>query len=729
MAKLNKNGIRVLGAGFLKEVRNVKREAEELKTSVENSEVLFDFLFGERDFIISEPKIEIVKATGEARYTSVVAYEDKDGFIFKKKPKLTLKDKVIVFLKFLNYSDDILDYLRRSHLTIGFNNCYEYNMNSKLSLIEVLFTESKWEGCSKSTIKDMDTYIFNEFSKNTVSLAVRYYRDNYIKGGMTIDDVIDDFEYFYKSHARFEGRRVLAKSMGLSRPDLFKHYNIDPKVFAYIDQVIADNGLDPKLAYDSYGNKGLNPSLITKAWFNCGTRFNDKFKYFVKYYVSTFKRFKSLNGSYILVPGKNDAFDTYRNRVLTAKLISDAGLDFKDISMSDVKRLGHLSFATKWYAINECLYDRNIIWSKVNEFTKLSKREKAKHLSFGRAWTLLFNRKAPVGLTAEEPNPTLLLDKVSRKSWMNIMTIIKDDSQDNSSLAANTRAAYHLVAIFRDTQSINRWVKKVAGDIDALAIHDSFVNANHFNGLVYKAGWLKMLNQFPELRWDTGAFKAFEANFNRLPESKKEFEAFAKSLVYEEVSDVEVARIAGSFHLDQDEFEDYEKFFEKNGPKMATMIPAITISEGDYTFRKLEDHDKFGPFLGLATDCCQHLHNAGSSCAKSGWIDSESGFYVVEKAGKVIAQSWAWRGKDDALCFDSIEGLSNINAKTVASLYKQAAELLLGRLNISRVTVGDTSYGITGDIKYHLNGESCKPSKMIKKVSYTDANNQWLLAE
>lgn len=310
------------------------------------------------------------------------------------------------------------------------------------------------------------------------------------------------------------------------------------------------------------------------------------------------------------------------------------------------------------------------------------------------------------------------------------MQIVKSESKKQSALEANTKAAYHLAVAFRDMQTVKRWIKAVTGEgLSARNIHDAFVDANALVKVSNREAAAAFLIQFPDFRWQVKHIPAFEAEYGRMPSGRREFESFVAQNRYEEVTDKTVASIAAELGLDQEEFEDYQKFFKKNPPKNATMLPGVEVSEGEYTFRKLDDHDKVGPFLGLLTDCCQHLHNAGSSCAKAGWRDPESGFYVVEKNGNIVAQSWAWRGKGGELCFDSIEGLGQVNIEKIASLYQKAAKALLGKLGITRVTVGDTSYGLTEDIKDILEGRTCKAAKMIKKVSYTDASDQWLLAE
>ena len=124
-------------------------------------------------------------------------------------------------------------------------------------------------------------------------------------------------------------------------------------------------------------------------------------------------------------------------------------------------------------------------------------------------------------------------------------------------------------------------------------------------------------------------------------------------------------------------------------------IPDITIDgtefgKDGYTFRKLPDGDVRGLLLGEFTNCCQHLANAGRDCAKHGFLSEKGGFYVVEdnKTGNIVAQTWAWRGKQGEIVFDSLESLSgHFNAEKWKSLCEAYSEKVKAVAKDAGITV------------------------------------------
>ena len=598
--------------------------------------------------------------------------------------------------------------------------------------------------------------LFEEYGiSNLCQIAVEKAFNPFISIRIPKDEFIRRVEKAMHEIFRSNGRFKTAKKYNLSRPDLFKYYNISYEAFAYVEQLLRAKGINPETAWGIDYTYSINPNNIMKAWFAQGCRIGDKFKYYVNAYVNYLNKHKDTKFFRMKTPRKDESIKEYIGRLQVENLkyrfdLSTLKVHNNDIictlSIGDKKRIEKLkSSYAKYYALEYCIEHKpedatlrsdntyvsitQLNWNKLNNWLKLSKKEKAKDLPLELAWELLFNRYHPIGLSQHDVNPIPLLDKVTKKTFMETMKIVKNESDGKSALKANTKSAYHLSIIFRDLQTLKRWVNKVAGEFNAINIHDAFVDAKHFMNLANRAGWIKMMVQFPDLRWKAHHFKNFEDEFNRLSNGKREFVEYSDSLLFENVRDKDVAYIGGMYDISQDEFEDYQEFFETTPVKKSTMLPYVDLSIGDYRFTKLDDDSKVGPFLGLATDCCQHLHNTASSCAEAGYRDSESGFYVVYKGDTIIAQSWAWRGKDNALCFDSIEALRRINIDTVAELYKLASKELIGKLGISRITVGDTTYGITKEIQKALNGVSCKSSKMIKDVEYTDAHSQWLLCE
>lgn len=123
-----------------------------------------------------------------------------------------------------------------------------------------------------------------------------------------------------------------------------------------------------------------------------------------------------------------------------------------------------------------------------------------------------------------------------------------------------------------------------------------------------------------------------------------------------------LATLCFEFNVDESAFNEALRLTKKIKPAAKT-IPEITISGQSFEmegakFYRLPPHDIRGLFLGEMTDCCQSIGGVGSPCARHGYTSPDSGFYVVENAkGKIVGQSWAWRGTKDELCFDSLETL------------------------------------------------------------------------
>lgn len=92
-------------------------------------------------------------------------------------------------------------------------------------------------------------------------------------------------------------------------------------------------------------------------------------------------------------------------------------------------------------------------------------------------------------------------------------------------------------------------------------------------------------------------------------------------------------------------------------------LPALDIAGKDFDmpnahFRLLDSSDIRGLFLGELTDCCQSIGAAGDKCATHGFTSPNGGFYVIETdKGEIIGQTWAWRGEEGELVFDSLEML------------------------------------------------------------------------
>ena len=131
--------------------------------------------------------------------------------------------------------------------------------------------------------------------------------------------------------------------------------------------------------------------------------------------------------------------------------------------------------------------------------------------------------------------------------------------------------------------------------------------------------------------------------------------------------------------------------------------------------------------LGKATNCCQYLGGAGSSCVIHGIESENSGFYVLFKGNaqtpswndEVLAQSWVWRGDDGQLCFDSIEKSQDANSKVVISMFRLLGHILCQKFNIPSVNVGAES-GISSQVGF--TGYPSSKTRLLQYEGYSDAN-------
>jgi len=706
-----------------------------------------------------------VKAAVKAARAMRVAQEAEEREAAKE-ANLTASKKLLSFVRgvFFNSPSEIEEIEEELGIDVGSPSSIREEKDGIERAVEILTSLGEYKTLEMEKFEEehgTDIFKYHGIPEIVAVGAKKAFEHCYIDDDKS-EETHANISKFIGIIARERGRKRAAKSLKLSRPELFRHYNVDPLAFKYVEVEMLKRGINPKEAWFAGYDKGIRPLEVSRAWYASGCNATRKFRYFVDKYLDFYLENGNTTNFETTIPRKSESLKGFLGRDKVYAIMRKYKLHYIDynsaendvvLNVSDRKRLERLkNDSSIYYALKYCVVKTDIKkgghvsfregchipeylvseidWGKLSEWTRLPRRERASSLPFDLAWQTLFNRPCPIGLEDEKVNPTHLLDKVTQRTFRQLMSIVKSESESQYALAANTKAAYNLSIVFRDIQTTKRWISRVGdGALSALSIHDANVPAIDFVNLVNKAGWVKLLNQFPDLRWMTSNFARFEKEFSRLPVGKKEFVVYSTSLKFGGVDDIEVANIAAKCNVSQDRFEEYQEFFKKHTGKKASMLPKVEVGEGAYTFTKLDDFDKTGPFLGLMTDCCQHFGDAGRSCAKAGWKHSESGFYVVYKGDRIVAQSWAWRGTDGALCFDSIEGLGEANIKVIGDLYKRAAEMLLGRLGITRVTVGNTSYGMTGDIKDHLGGKKCEPSKMIKDVSYTDAGNQWLLAD
>lgn len=164
---------------------------------------------------------------------------------------------------------------------------------------------------------------------------------------------------------------------------------------------------------------------------------------------------------------------------------------------------------------------------------------------------------------------------------------------------------------------------------------------------------------------------------------------------YPGTKNVAFAAESATWGTSRREYKEYEGRFIESQNTPSPFPLEKTWTDSNLTGRFLPRNDVRGVYLGEHTNCCQHPGDAGAACAWYGQESRRSGFFVVEnKAGEVVAQSWAWVSDNGRLCFDSIEskGLGT-REPAVMKIYQDAATELAQKHKT--VTVGSSKVNLS----------------------------------
>lgn len=188
-----------------------------------------------------------------------------------------------------------------------------------------------------------------------------------------------------------------------------------------------------------------------------------------------------------------------------------------------------------------------------------------------------------------------------------------------------------------------------------------------------------------------------------------------------------LAQLCMEHAIDEYEFDTALKLAKH--AKQKSNLPDIVIDGACFglsgaTFKKLADGDIRGLFLGELTDCCQSIGKAGSKCAMHGFVSENGGFYAIETSkGEIIGQSWAWRGTEGELCFDSLETLGGrISGEQWQQLLAETANDLTARRDhdVTALHVG-TGGATPASIARQF---ACHAAKPVDYEGYRDSEKQ-----
>lgn len=130
--------------------------------------------------------------------------------------------------------------------------------------------------------------------------------------------------------------------------------------------------------------------------------------------------------------------------------------------------------------------------------------------------------------------------------------------------------------------------------------------------------------------------------------------------------------------------------------KSKDILPEVSIQEGAYSLEKLSVGDISHLWVGIPTDCCQHLEAAGSSCAVDSFTSEYSSTYVLKREGQILAQSWVWIDEEGkSVVIDSIEHKRGLDVSRISSMWLSLARELGKKF---KVFIGSTNYGCTNAV-------------------------------
>lgn len=233
--------------------------------------------------------------------------------------------------------------------------------------------------------------------------------------------------------------------------------------------------------------------------------------------------------------------------------------------------------------------------------------------------------------------------------------------------------------------------------------------------------------------------------------------AYVKSNSYTDVQtgNTILAEKVSERGYNQQDFERLQQIYNYSKMRVFSTIPRVHFETEEYICEMIRLDDPMALVIGKLTDCCQELGNAAESCMTHSAVDKTGRvFYIRDKEGRPIAQSWVWRNQN-VLCFDNIEipekAFTNATRKgisrkqftdTIYALYQRAGQELMEKdevkfrklleegkipeeqyeaLKLGKVTVG-TGYN---DIKESLGRNAVRDSsKLVEPLPYTSPIDQ-----
>lgn len=330
-------------------------------------------------------------------------------------------------------------------------------------------------------------------------------------------------------------------------------------------------------------------------------------------------------------------------------------------------------------------FARGLVDKVRKRIDKIDERE----LAGNEVWKKVYRQSAPhSSLWRKSPF------KFSGKVYEAILPLVTSAYQMEN--ARNPElGAYKLAVLFPNAQEAERYLDRYATEWNSLGnkrvMHDALLFKIPNNGVWNPNQWKDLVLKFgPAVSKYLGLAPKVETYIAEhaleFPKTPQELMEIVAQVHYGRAGEhPEFARVALQCGLSEETFNDGLRIIKKRS-KASDLLPDIFIDGADighptFYMEKLDANDPRGLVLGELTNCCQHLDDAGRPCAIHGFSSINGGFYVWKHKTKgkitpddtIVAQSWAWRGKDNALVFDSFERLAPTYDKLVQPFMEQFA--------------------------------------------------------
>lgn len=201
-----------------------------------------------------------------------------------------------------------------------------------------------------------------------------------------------------------------------------------------------------------------------------------------------------------------------------------------------------------------------------------------------------------------------------------------------------------------------------------------------------------------------------------------------------------IALMSAELWLKEETFKVYEDAYINAMPRIQSShrtYPTVkgVLDNTDYSYESMDMGNPRGWFVGLETNCCQHLGGAGRTCVQFAAANPEvSGMFRVMKKGETVAQSWFWFNQEKgAFVFDNIEVLGKELRDSIFNCYmKFVEEELVPRANIfgfKTITVGLGCNDVPRLNELERVAEPVTIKSISREHVYSDASNQVFLAK